>query len=49
MKLDSFERQMISHVLNQKPVMTIRGTLIIIVLILTLIYAAIDCGIFLSP
>jgi hypothetical protein len=47
MKLDPFERLMIGHNLNQKPVMTLQGITILVVLLLTLIYAAFDCGIFL--
>lgn len=49
MKLDPFERQMISHALNQRPVMTLHGITILIVLVLTLIYAVIDSGLFVMP
>lgn len=46
MKLDPFEREMVRHILYQKPPMTLKGTTILLALIATLLYAAMDCGFF---
>lgn len=43
---DPFQREMIRHQLQPSPAMTLKGTVITLALIATLIYAAIDCGIF---
>lgn len=46
MTADAFERRMIRHHLQQSPTMTLHGITILIVPILTIIYAAMDCGFF---
>lgn len=46
MKPTAFERQMIRHHLHSTPAMTLKGITILLILIGTLLYAAIDCGFF---
>lgn len=43
---DHFQRQMIRHHHPETPAMTIKGTIITISLIATLVYVVIDCRIF---
>jgi len=46
MKPTEFERHMIRYHLHSTPVMTLKGTTILLALIACLLYAAIDCGFF---
>lgn len=46
MKPTAFERQMIRHHLRPTLAMTLKGTTILLALIATLLYAAMDCGFF---